>query len=202
MESEPWFAKISKPNPSILLRAALFLTCRQLGIPKTFSEFERDLKGSQKIQFHKQFKLLDATLKKDVFSNPIEGDTVSCPASPATSFPTSFSVVDFIHSESKTLKLSDAIRDRALEISKSPEIERLFMGKRPSLGAAVILSFAAECEEQYLGTKPFAEAANMSIITLSASQKAMLRVVEEMSTHGPLPPPFRARWNYLKYGIK
>src|SRR5436190_126556 len=40
IESEPSF---TKPTKSTLVRASLFAACRQLGIVKTFNEFELDL---------------------------------------------------------------------------------------------------------------------------------------------------------------
>ena len=67
-------------------------------------------------------------------------------------------------------------------------VENLFVGKRPSLVAAVILSFAAECEELYRDNVRYAEAANLSTITFSFSKQKLSHVVTERSLNELLPP--------------
>src|SRR5947207_7839165 len=203
VEREPCFTKqyhkSNKNSSSVIVRAALFAACRQLSIPKTFKEIEIDLPNDRKPHFHKIFKLIDSILKKDALTSPI-ADVDSC-NSPTNAFPSSFSIEDFISSQAKTMGLNDTIRDRAIEISKYDEIRNNFAGKRANVDAAVILSFAAECEEQYFGSASYGEAANVGASTVVSSQKGLLKVVEEMSTRGPLPPPFRARWNYRNYRV-
>jgi transcription initiation factor TFIIIB Brf1 subunit/transcription initiation factor TFIIB len=200
LEAEPHFIKqypkSAKNFSSITLRAALFAACRQLGIPKTFKQIELDLPQHRKPYFHKIFKFIDSILKKDALTSPVQ-DVDS--DSPTNAFPSSFSTRDFILSQVKTMGLSDAVRDRAISISECDKIENVFSGKRANIAAAVILSFAAECEERYLGSAPYAEAANVGTSTIASSQKALLRAVKDMSTRGELPPPFRARWNYPNY---
>jgi transcription initiation factor TFIIIB Brf1 subunit/transcription initiation factor TFIIB len=194
MESEPSFTKSIK---SILVRASLFAACRQLGIVKTFNEFEFDLPRSQKVLFHKNFKLIDSVLKKDALTNtvsPLEEKST-------TVFPAAFTISDFIITEIKTLGLGKAIEERAIAISKVEDVKDAFSGKRANVVAAVIISFAAECEEHYLGSVPYAEAANVSEMTIKTAQKDLLKVVEEMATKGPLPPPFRAKWNFPNYKL-
>lgn len=201
LEAEPRFIKqYPKSNKnflSITLRAALFAACRQLGIPKTFKQIELDLPQHRKPYFHKIFKFIDSTLKRDALTSPVQ--EVDSGDSPTNAFPSSFSIRDFILSQVKTMGLSDAIRDRAISISECDKIENVFSGKRANVAAAVILSFAAECEERYLGSAPYAEAANVGTSTIALSQKVLLKAVKDMSTRGELPPPFRARWNYPNY---
>ena len=198
VEVEPCFLKqynkSNKNSSSIIVRAALFEACRQLGIPKTFKQIEVDLPRDRKPHFHKIFKTIDSILKKDALTGPVKDADSS--VSPTNAFPSSFSTEDFISSQVKTMGLNDAIRDRAISISKCVEIENFFGGKRANIAAAVILSFAAECEEHYLGSAPYAEAANVGTSTIALSQKGLLRVVAEMSIKGSLPPAMRARWNY------
>src|SRR5208282_1661534 len=150
--------------------------------------------------FHIIFKLVDSILKKDALTSPVQ--PVDTRVSLTNAFPSSFSIKDFISSQVKTMGLSDAIRDRAISISKCNEIENVFAGKRANVAAAVILSFAAECEEHYLGSAPYSEAANVGVSTIVSAQKALLEVVEEMSRRGALPPPMRARWNYPNYQLE
>jgi transcription initiation factor TFIIIB Brf1 subunit/transcription initiation factor TFIIB len=194
-----------KPSPAVL-RACLFVACRQLGIVKTFNEFETDLPTQlRRKDFHKQFKHISLILKKfkiefppNTPNSPTNPSLLTPPLmSPTTSFQLSFTIVDFINHEAKAMGLSDAIRDRAVEICQHPNVENLFLGKRPSSWAAIVLSFAAECEECYLGTAPYAEAANVSLSTLTHGQKAMWQVVKDLGKTGTLPPAFRAQWNYI-----
>lgn len=209
-------SKMSKSQLTVISRAALFAACRQVGIAKTFKEFDSDLDWNKKALWHKTFKAIDALLKKDAqamdsmtrdpanrnMSMRLDNatDETTCQAiPPASSIPTSVRVTDFISSESKSLSLSSNIRSRAVAISQHPAIDSLFSGKRPSATAAVILSFAAECEEHYLGSAPYAQAANVSTMTIVSGQKMLLRCVEEMAGRGQLPKPFRARWNTLRY---
>ena len=201
VEVEPSFIKqYHKSKLSfalIIIRAALFAACRQLGIAKTFKQIELGLPQDRKAHFHKVFKLIDSILKKDALTSPVT-DVDSCD-SPTNAFPSSFSIDDFISSQVKAMGLNHAIRDRAISISKCDEIVNIFSGKRANIAAAVILSYAAECEEHYLGSAPYAEAANVGTSTIASSQKMLLRVIEDMTTRGALPPPFRARWNYPNY---
>ncbi len=201
-------SKISRPQLAVIARAALFAACRQVGIARTFNEFDSNLDNNKKVLWHKTFKAIDGLLKmdaqkkdaltKDTNKNASTG-TNNQSASPASTIPISFRVTDFINSESKSLSLSPKIRSRALAISEHPVIESLFSGKRPSATAAIILSFAAECEDYYIGSAPYAEAAKVSTQAVVAGQKRLLRCVEEMAGRGQLPRPFRARWNTRGY---
>jgi transcription initiation factor TFIIIB Brf1 subunit/transcription initiation factor TFIIB len=204
LETEQLLPKALKPYLTAIIRAALLAACRQLGIPKTFNELEGDLDARLKSTFHKQFKTIDWMLKRMVLTPPVKTSSdgsrqSSASPSPASSFPASFTIIDFIHSEAKAMNLSDIIRDRAIAIAQYPEIDQLFHGRRPSSTAAIILSFAAECEEYYIGTEPYAEVANVSANNILTGQRRMLKVVEDMAAKGPLPKPFRARWNFLNY---
>jgi transcription initiation factor TFIIIB Brf1 subunit/transcription initiation factor TFIIB len=189
-----------KPNvkPSLaVLRACLFAACRQLGIVKTFKEFEADLLTQPTRDFRKQFKHISTILKTFIIEGPPNTpNTPTNPSlltppmmSPTTTFPQSFTIVDFITHESQTMGLSDAIRDRAVEISQHPDVENLFLGRRPSSWAAIVLSFAAQCENFHLATAPYAEAANVNLNTLIHGQKAMLQV--------PRTSPKRERYRLL-----
>ena len=60
----------TKLLPTMLERSALLAASRDLGIPKTFAEMERDLPKSSRSQFHKQFKVVDRILRKDVRTSP------------------------------------------------------------------------------------------------------------------------------------
>ena len=91
------------------------------------------------------------------------------------------------------------MRDRALAVAQHRVVQDLFAGRRPSMTAAVVLSFAAECEECFWGSAPYAEVAKTSVLTVSNAQKALLKAVEDMATAGPLPEAFRSRWNYPGY---
>lgn len=188
----------------LFLRAALFIACRQLGVVKTFKEFEVDLQGKQKSWFHKQFRTIESVLKKDVFTLP-QSPTSQAPSdetiSPTQFFPTSFTIIDFIESISKALYLNDIIRDRALGILKVPEIADLIVGKRPGPWAASVTSFAAEAEEYYIGTEPYAKASGTSFPSVANAQKLLMREVEALSKTGPLPKPLQARWNTKDYQI-
>jgi transcription initiation factor TFIIIB Brf1 subunit/transcription initiation factor TFIIB len=197
-----------KPNvkPSLaVLRACLFAACRQLGIVKTFKEFEADLLTQTTKDFRKQFKHISTILKTFIIEGPPNTpNTPTNPSlltppmmSPTTTFPQSFTIVDFINHESQTMGLSDAIRDRAVEISQHPDVENLFLGRRPSSWAAIVLSFAAQCENCHLATAPYAEAANVNLNTLIHGQKAMLQVAKDLAETGTLPPAFRAQCNYI-----
>jgi hypothetical protein len=192
VESEKMPQKLTKWTVSLFIRAALFLACRQIGHPKTFSEFDSDLDRTAKTQFHRQFKTLDSFIKQ--CPTPMTPTTED----PVTPFP-SFSVADFIRSEAATLSVDDRVRDRALAVAQHRIVQDLFAGRRPSMTAAVILSFAAECEECFWGTDPYAEVAKTSVQTVSNAQKTLLKAVEEMATEGPLPEAFRSRWNYPGY---
>lgn len=200
--------KISRPQLAAIARASLFAACRQVGIAKTFNEFDSDLDYNKKALWHKTFKSIDALLKmdaqrknaliKDTNGNTSTGTNYQF-SSPASTIPAPVRVTDFINSEAKFLSLSSKIHSRALAISGHPVIDSLFSGKRPSITAAVILSFAAECEEYYIGSAPYAEAAKASMQSVAAGQKLLLRCVEEMARRGQLPLPFRARWNTPGY---
>jgi len=96
VEPEKIQPKLTKSAASMFIRAALFLACRQIGHPKTFSEFDSDLDRSAKSQFHKQFKIIDAFIKR--CPTPI----TTTAEDPVTPFPT-FSVADFIRSEAVTV---------------------------------------------------------------------------------------------------
>ena len=197
VEKEPRFLKQCRnPNKNsfIIVRVALFEACRQLRIPKTFKQFELDLPRDSKLYFHKIFKIIDSILKNNASTNPVK-DTDSS-VSITNTFPSSFSTGDFISSQVKTMGLSDAIRDRAIAISKCVEIENFFVGRIAHIAAAVILSFAAEREGHYLGNALYAKAADVSTSTIASSQKELLGLVEEMSIKGVLPPPMRVRRNY------
>ena len=187
IETEPKFNKHNK----LIVRAALFAACRQLGIPKTFVEFEFDLPNNRKVAFHKEFKLIQSILKQDIFTSAAKSSTipnnVDCIPS-FSSLSASCSVIDFICSESRTLGLPESVRERAIAISKYEIVENLFVGKRPSLVAAVILSFAAECEELYRDNARYAEAANVSTITFSSAKRKLSQLVTEMSLNELLPP--------------
>jgi transcription initiation factor TFIIIB Brf1 subunit/transcription initiation factor TFIIB len=185
METETSYQKQVKTwnSSPIVVRAALFLACRQIGIPKTFNEFQVNLEHKTKSQFHKQFKLLDSALKKDALNSPTSTTNPN--------FPSSFSAVDFIHSEWKALGLTDSILNRALEILKYADSEDLFPGRRPSAVAAIILSFAARLEHCYLGGRKYAEAGSVSQTSIVNGQKVLLQAVEGMSKKGQLPPYFR-----------
>jgi transcription initiation factor TFIIIB Brf1 subunit/transcription initiation factor TFIIB len=166
LETEQLLPKLLKPYLTAVIRAALLAACRQLGIPKTFNELEGDLDPRLKTAFHKQFKTIDLMLKRMILTSAVKTSSdgsrqSSASPSPTSSFPASFTIIDFIHSEAKAMNLSDIIRDRAISIAKHAEIDELFHGRRPSSTAAIILSFAAECEEYYIGTEPYAEASNV-----------------------------------------
>lgn len=186
-ESERGQQKFNKPVVSMFIRAALFLACRQLGHGKTFAEFEFDLDKSSKSQFHRQFKTID------IFNKQYPTPATLTTEDPTTSF-SSFSVPDFIQSEAAILRVDNRVRDRALAIAQHRVVQDLFSGKRPSATAAVVLSFAAECEEYFWGVTPYAEAAKLSVRTISNGQKALLKVVEEMVANGSLPDAFCSRW--------
>ena len=86
-----------------------------------------------------------------------------------------------------------------MAVAQHRVVQDLFAGRRPSITAAVALSFAAECEECFLGSAPYAEVAKSGVPTMSNAQKALLKAVEEMAMKGPLPEAFRSRWNYRGY---
>jgi transcription initiation factor TFIIIB Brf1 subunit/transcription initiation factor TFIIB len=174
----------------MLARAALLAASRQLGTPKTFAEMERDLPKATRSKFHKHFKLVDSILKKDVLMSPTKepGDTYFY-----------VDVDSFISSVGKALELDEAVRERAIAIANTAEVKDLFTGKRPNAIAAVVLSFAAECEGVYKGSEPYAKASGMSDATIQSSQRMLFRLAEEMVKRGTLPPPFRAPWNTPGY---
>lgn len=209
---------LNKTHRPVIARASLFAACRQLGIARTFNEFDSGLDQQKKSWWHKAFKNIEVLLKKEALakspstkvgslnnglSQTETTSTSSHAVPPASSFPSSFSVQDFINSESKILGLTPAILSRALQISQHPSIDILFSGKRPGAIAAVILSFAAECEEFYIGTAPYAEAANVSVQNVAAGQKQLLKSVKEMAGKaGELPRAFRAKWNTPGYMLE
>ena len=186
--------RLSKQTASMLIRAALFLACRQIGLAKTFSEFQADLDRSATSQFHKQFRIID------IFNKQCPTPVTTAPEESSSSFP-SLSVADFVRSEAASLGVDDRVRDRALAIAQNEIVQDLFAGRRPSLIAAVALSFAAECEEIFCGVAPYAEAAKSSAQTVSNAQKTLLKAVEEMARGGSLPQAFRARWNFPGYRL-
>lgn len=170
-------------------RVALFAACRQLSIPKTFNEFEIGLDKYQKSHFHKHFIAVNSILKEVAVTSPT--NPLLCTGGlKGSSFPTIFSVQDFINSEAKAMELSDAIRLRALEISKHPQIDNLFSGKRPTSIAAIILSYAAECESVYIGAKPYADAANITLQTVLQGQKLLSKFLKTWIAKKSLPPDF------------
>jgi transcription initiation factor TFIIIB Brf1 subunit/transcription initiation factor TFIIB len=174
----------------MLARAALLAASRQLGMPKTFAEMERDLPKATRSKFHKHFKLVDSILKKDVLMSPTKepGDMYF-----------HIDVDSFISSVGKVLEVDEAVQLRAMAIAKNQEVKDLFEGKRPNAVAAVVLSFAAECEGVFKGTEPYAKASGLSDFTIQNSQRMLLRTVEDMAKRGPLPSPFRAPWNTPGY---
>ena len=179
-----------KLPPNMLARAALLAASRQLGQPKTFVEMERDLPKATRSKFHKHFKHVDSILKADVLMSPTKEDGDSY---------FHVTVESFISTVANALKLDQAVQQRAVAIARTAEVKDLFGGKRPNAIAAVILSFAAECEEVYKGSEPYAKASGLSDATIQSSQRMLLRMVEDMLKRGPLPPPFRAPWNTPGY---
>jgi hypothetical protein len=179
------YSRPNKITSLLVARAALFAACRQVRYPKLFKEIEIDLPQNRKSSFHKVFKLIDSILKKDALTNPITEIK-------SNAFPLLFSIKDFISSQAKTIGLSDAIRDRAMVIAENSDVQNVFSGRRANIGAAVVLSFAAGCEKYFLDSVRYAQAANISTMTFTFSQKAFLKFVENMSNrNGELPPPFR-----------
>ena len=203
----------SKYSKRALTRASLFAACRQLGIARTFNEFDAGLNPLEKTRWHKSFKAILNLLKAEVLSNgQATKNTIATHGSKSddlggqlvsrsSGFPASFSVQDFIHSQCKSLGLSHSIRDRAIIISHAHEVRHLFGDRRPSSVAAVILSFAAECEESYVGVEPYAAAANVSLQTIASGQRKLLECVTDMHRRGPLPKEFKAAWNTPGYKL-
>jgi len=191
--AEQIFAKVEQEGlpktkllPTMLARSALLEASRHLGIPKTFAEMERDLPKSSRSKFHKQFKIVDGILRKNVLT--------SATTDQYNYFPL-ISVELFISFVGNSLGLSDAVRERAVAIANTAEVKDLFAGKRPNVIAAVVLSFAAECENVFKSGGLYAKAASVSDNTILNNRRALLRLVEDMAERGPLPPSFRAPWN-------
>jgi transcription initiation factor TFIIIB Brf1 subunit/transcription initiation factor TFIIB len=176
--------------PNMLARAALLVASRQVGTPKTFVEMERDLPKALRSKFHKHFKLVDSILKKDVMMSPTkEGGDIYFHVD----------VDSFISSVGKALELDQAVLVRAIAIANTAEVKDLFAGKRPNAIAAVVMSFAAECEGVFKGSEPYAKASGLSEVTIQSSQRMLLRLTEDLVKRGALPPPLRAPWNTPGY---
>lgn len=202
--SPPTLKPNLKAHSPLAIRAALFTACRQLGRPKTFNEFEEDLDVKEKSQFRKHFRAIETALKTIALKSHVNGSSDGSgqstgSPSPTLLFPQVCTVVDFIHCEAASMNLSDIIRNRAIGIAQTSEIDHLFHGRRPSSTAAIILSFAAECEECYVGSAIYAEAANVGVNTILSGQKMMLKLVEDMAAKGPLPKLFCARWSFRDF---
>lgn len=189
--------RTSKPYLPLLLRAALFWGCRNVGIVKAFKEIEDDLDSAKKALFRKQFKSLETIVKQDAFSS---APTISPSRRPSKSLlsppvPIAFSILDYMQSISKQLNLNDRIQDRALEILKIQRIADLITGKHPGPWAAAILLLATENEGHIIGAEHFARASGYSVNSVLNAHRALSRTVAQMSCKGPLPWCLQSIWH-------
>jgi hypothetical protein len=151
---------------AIVMRAALFIACRQTGLAKTFKQFQSDLDFKCRNLFRRQFRRIDLLLKE---ASP-QNHTASHP----------LSVEEFIQSMARTFSITDKIRETCMTVSRLQAVQTAFHAGSPSKTAAIILSFVVEkCDHFDISDERWAEVAGIHWIPISLGRRDLGEILDQ-----------------------